>query len=339
MSPTKSAEGVAAAEYGKHGLDRETLLNMLRKMIKIRRFEERVERLFLIEGALVGPSHLYLGQEAVAAGAIGALSDDDLITTTYRGHGHAIAKGVPLKMLMAELFGKSTGSCKGLGGSMHAAMYPEKGLLYATAIVGSGIPIAAGVALALHQAGKRQVVMTFFGDGASNTGAFHEGMNLSSVWKLPVIFVCENNLYAMSTRADQAVAAEGIASRAQGYQMRSIIADGNDAAAVFFAAKEAIENARNGRGPTLLECMTYKLKGHGTYDKAEYRPKEEIEAWLKRDPINGFEARLLNAGLATNADFEKIEEEVAAEVEESVTFAKASPVLPFDELANYVYAR
>jgi TPP-dependent pyruvate/acetoin dehydrogenase alpha subunit len=326
-------------ELTKYALSGERLLQMLRKMIQIRRFEEAVERLFLQEGVLIGPSHLYLGQEAVAAGAISALKDDDLITSTYRGHGHAIAKGVPLKLLMAELFGKATGTCKGLGGSMHVAIYPEKGSLYATAIVGSGIPIATGVALAVQQLGKRQVVMTFFGDGATNTGAFHEGINLASVWRLPVIFVCENNLYAMSTRADYAVAAESIASRGQAYRMRSMIADGNDVVAVHLAAKEAIEKARSGEGPTLLECMTYKLHGHGVYDKGDYRPKEEVEAWLKRDPVNGLEANLLKANLAAQADFDRIEKEVAAEVEESVTFAKASPVLPFDELAKYVYAR
>ena len=339
MEITRTFKSVDAGNYARHGLSRERLLQMLRRMIEIRRFEERVEHLFLQEGVLIGPSHLYLGQEAVAAGAIGALNDDDLITTTYRGHGHAIAKGVPLKLLMAELFGKATGTCKGLGGSMHVAIYPEKGSVYATAIVGSGIVIANGIALALRQAGKRQVVMTFFGDGASNTGSFHEGMNLASVWKLPVIFVCENNLYAMSTRADQAVAAESVASRAEAYRMRSVLTDGNDAVAVFLAAKQAIENARNGHGPTLLECMTYKLKGHGVYDKAEYRPKEEVERWLKRDPINNFEARLLEAKLATQADFDQIEKQVAAEVEESVTFAKKSSVLPFEDLMKYVYAR
>lgn len=335
----KSIGPVEPEEYTKHGLSRQKLLWMFRKMFEIRRFEERVEQLFLQEGALIGPSHLYLGQEAVAAGAIGALDDDDLITTTYRGHGHAIAKRVPLKMLMAELFGKVTGTCKGLGGSMHVAIYPETGSVYATAIVGSGIPIAAGLALALHQAEKRQVVMTFFGDGASNTGAFHEGMNLAAVWKLPVIFVCENNLYAMSTRADQAVAAESVAGRAEAYRMRSIVVDGNDAVAVFLGAKEAIENARAGQGPTLLECMTYKLKGHGVYDKAEYRPREEVEQWLKRDPINSLQAKLLKANLTTRAEIDQIEKEVVAAVEESVTFAKSSPILPFQDLAKYVYVR
>jgi TPP-dependent pyruvate/acetoin dehydrogenase alpha subunit len=335
----RTVRSIKAEEYSKHGLTRGELLPMLRKMIEIRRFEERVERLFLQEGALIGPSHLYLGEEAVAAGAIGALNENDLITSTYRGHGHAIAKGVPMKPLMAELFGKSTGTCKGLGGSMHVAIHPEKGSLYATAIVGSGIPIATGVGLALQREGKQRVVMTFFGDGATNTGAFHEGINLASVWKVPVIFVCENNMYAMSTRADYAVAAESVATRAQAYKMQSMLADGNDAASVYLAAREAINSARGGGGPALLECVTYKLHGHGVYDKGEYRPKEEVDAWLKRDPINGLEARLLEARLAVQSDFDLIEKEVAAEVEEAVSFAKASPVLPFDELAKYVYVR
>ena len=339
MKSTKSPDVVSQAGYAKHGLTKERLLYMLRKMIEIRRFEECVERLFLQEGALIGPSHLYLGQEAVAAGTILALNDDDLITSTYRGHGHAIAKGVPLKMLMAELFGKATGTCKGLGGSMHVAIYPERGSMYATAIVGSGIPIATGMGLALQTEGRQRVAMTFFGDGASNTGAFHEGINLASVWKVPVVFVCENNLYAMSTRADYAVSAESVAARAQAYKMRSVTVDGNDAIAVFLAAKEAINVARSGQGPTLLECMTYKLKGHGVYDKGDYRPKEEIEEWLRRDPINMLETRLLRFDLATQTDFDQIEKEVAVEVEESVAFAKASPVLPFEDLARYVYAR
>jgi TPP-dependent pyruvate/acetoin dehydrogenase alpha subunit len=330
---------VPYTDYAKHGLTKQALLSMLRKMIKIRRFEERVERLFLQEGALIGPSHLYLGEEAVAAGAIAALNENDLITSTYRGHGHAIAKGVPMKPLMAELFGKSTGTCKGLGGSMHVAIYPEKGSMYATAIVGSGIPIATGVGLALQREGKQRVAMTFFGDGATNTGAFHEGINLASVWKVPVIFVCENNMYAMSTRADYAVAAESVAARAQAYKMESTVADGNDPVSVYLAARQAIDRARGGRGPTLLECLTYKLHGHGVYDKGEYRPKEEIDDWLKRDPINGLEARLLEAKLATQSDFGLIEKEVAVKVEDSVTFAKASSFLPFDEIAQYVYVR
>ena len=312
---------------------------MLCSMIAIRRFEERVERLYLQEGTLIGPSHLYLGQEAVAAGAISALNDDDLIVSTYRGHGHAIARGVPMNMLMAELFGKATGTCKGLGGSMHIPIFPEKGILYASAIVGSGVPITTGVGLALQEAGKQQVAMTFFGDGATNTGAFHEGINLAAVWKLPVVFVCENNLYAMSTRADQAIAAESVADRAVAYKMPAMTADGNDVVAVFLSAKEAIENARKGNGPTLLECITYKLKGHGVYDKAEYRPKEEVEEWRKRDPIDTFEAKLLKMKLASQADIDKIEKDVASSVEESVQFAKSSPVLPFEELANFVYAR
>lgn len=337
MSAT-TTKTVLPNEYEKHGLSRGLLLAMLRRMIQIRRFEERVERLFLQEGILIGPAHLYLGQEAVAAGTIGVLNNDDLIVSTYRGHGHAIAKNVPLKPLMAEIFGKATGTCKGLGGSMHISIAPEKGSVYASAIVGSGIPIAVGIALGLQRAGKRQVAATFFGDGASNTGAFHEGMNLASIWKLPLIFVCENNLYAMSTRVDCAIAAENVASRAVAYRMPGVAVDGNDLVATYLAMKQAVDRARKGEGPTLLECLTYKLKGHGIYDKAEYRPKEEVERWLKLDPINRLEENLLKSGLASNEDFEKIEKETAAEVEEAVEFAKASPVLPFEELAKYVYA-
>jgi TPP-dependent pyruvate/acetoin dehydrogenase alpha subunit len=336
---TKTVGPIEAEEYEKHGLSEERLLHMLRRMIEIRRFEECVERLFLQEGALIGPSHLYLGEEAIAAGALGALNDDDLIATTYRGHGHAIAKEVPMKPLMAELFGKATGTCKGLGGSMHVAIYPEKGSVYATAIVGSGIPIATGMGLALQQEAKGRVAMTFFGEGATNTGAFHEGINLASVWKVPVVFVCENNMYAMSTRADYAVAAESIAARALAYKMQSTVADGNDCVSVYIAAKEAVDAARKNKGPTLLDCITYKQKGHGVYDIGDYRPREEVEAWLKRDPIKAFEARLLKANLATQTDFDEIEEEVRIEVEESVKFARESPVLPFEELAKYVYVR
>jgi pyruvate dehydrogenase E1 component alpha subunit len=242
-----------------------------------------------------------------------------------------------MKPLMAEIFGKSTGTCKGIGGSMHISICPDQGSMYASAIVGSGVPIATGVALALQQAGKHQVAMTFFGDGATNTGAFHEGMNLAVVWKLPLVLVCENNQYAMSTRADQAVAAESIATRAQAYKMRGVSVDGNDVVAVRLATKDAVERARKGEGPSLVECVTYKLKGHGVYDKAEYRPKAEVEEWLKRDPIGRLEDSLLKLSLAKQADFDKIEKEVAAQVEESVEFAKSSPVLPFEELARLVY--
>jgi pyruvate dehydrogenase E1 component alpha subunit len=337
MSATTIGD-VSPNEYKKHGLGKELLLAMLRKMIQIRRFEERIERLFLQEGILIGPAHLYLGMEAVAAGTIGVLNKDDLIVSTYRGHGHAIAKNVPLKPLMAEIFGKATGTCKGLGGSMHISIAPEEGSVYASAIVGSGIPIAVGIALGLQHAGKRQVAATFFGDGASNTGAFHEGMNLASIWRLPLVFVCENNLYAMSTRVDCALAAENVAGRAVAYRMPGVAVDGNDVVATYLAMKEAVGRARKGEGPTLLECLTYKHKGHGVYDKAEYRPKDEVERWLKLDPISRLEESLLKSGLASNADFDEIEKEIAAEIEEAVEFAKASPILRFEELAKYVYA-
>jgi len=194
----------------KHGLNRETLRKILHKILLLRKFEEKVEELFLVKGLLIGPSHLYLGQEAIAVGAMMALEPTDLTVTTYRGHGHALAKDVPSKLCMAELFGKSTGNCKGLGGSMHVAIYPKTGSLYATAIVGSGIPIAAGVGLGLKLKKSKSIVATFFGDGAVNTGAFHEGVNMIALWKLPVLLFCENNQYAMSTPVKRAVSSPSI---------------------------------------------------------------------------------------------------------------------------------
>lgn len=338
MKTITTIEGVPHSDYAKHGLGRETLLGMLRKMIEIRRFEEKVEELFLVKGLLIGPSHLYLGQEAIAVGAVAALKSDDPIITTYRGHGHALAKGVSAKLAMAELFGKATGTCKGLGGSMHVAIYPEKGSLYATAIVASGIPIAAGVGLAFKYTRTDRIVLVFFGDGAVNTGAFHEGLNLAALWKLPVIFVCENNMYAMSTRVDRAVAGGSIAARGSAYGIDSMVANGNDVVAVYAAVKQAAERARRGVGPTLIECQTYKHKGHGVYDKGEYRPREEIEEWLGRDPILHFKEALTKAQVITESEIARMENEINLEIEESVKFGLESPLLPFDELSKLVYA-
>jgi len=316
-----------------YGLDEEKALNIYKKMVEIRKFEEKVEELFLVKGILSGPSHLYLGQEAVATGVLSALRREDLMVTTYRCHGHALAKGIDMKLVMAELFGKATGTCKGLGGSMHASIYPELGSIYATAIVGSGIPIAVGLAYSLKYQGKDNLVVCFFGDGAVNTGAFHEGMNLASLWKVPLLLVCENNFYAMSTRVDKAVSSSSIAQRALSYNMETLVVDGNDVLSVYAATKVAEEFIRRGDGPFFLECRTYRMKGHGVYDKAEYRPKEEVEEWLRRDPIKLYKEKLPFKG----EDLEKIEEEVKREVEEAVDFALRSPVLDFDELQNYVY--
>jgi len=310
---------------------------MLRKMLIIRKFEEKVEELFIVKGLLIGPSHLYLGQESIATGAMMALQREDLTVTTYRGHGHALAKDVPANLCMAELFGKSTGNCKGLGGSMHVAIYPKTGSLYATAIVGSGIPIAAGVGLGLKQKGSKQIAATFFGDGACNTGAFHEGMNLIAVWKLPVLLFCENNQYAMSTPVRLAVSSPTIAERARAYGMETMVVNGNDVVAVYVAAKAAAERARRSSLPTFLECLTYKMKGHGVYDKGDYRPKEEVAKWLERDPITTFKKRMIEQKILTTTEIDQLENSTRQEIEESVTFAMAGAPLPFDQIMNYVY--
>jgi TPP-dependent pyruvate/acetoin dehydrogenase alpha subunit len=307
-------------------------------MLLIRRFEEKIEELFLVKGMLIGPAHLYLGEEAIATGAIMALDKSDLTVTTYRGHGHALAKGVPAKLCMAELFGKSTGNCKGLGGSMHAAIYPQVGSLYATAIVGSGLPIAAGVGIALKHRKSPNIVATFFGDGAVNTGEFHEAMNLIALWKLPVLLFCENNQYAMSTNVKNAVSSPTIHERAQAYGMNTVVVDGNDVVAVYVAAKAAAEKARHEAQPTFVECLTYKMKGHGVYDKGDYRPKEEVEKWLARDPILTLKQGIIEKNLIAQSEIDAIDKSVNKEVEESVTFAIQSQPLPFEETFKFLYA-
>ncbi|MDH5441859.1 MAG: thiamine pyrophosphate-dependent dehydrogenase E1 component subunit alpha, partial [Candidatus Bathyarchaeota archaeon] len=248
-------------------------------MLEIRRFEEKVWDLFgrnLIPGTL----HLYIGEEATAVGVCVNLRVDDYITSTHRGHGHCIAKEARLEPMMAELLGKKTGYCKGKGGSMHVAD-ASVGILGATAVVGSGIPIAVGAGLSCKMRKTDQVVACFFGDGASNNGTFHESLNMAAIWKLPIVFVCENNLYAMGTRISNVTAIDNIAQRAIAYGMPGVTVDGNDAVAVFQAARGAVERARKGEGPTLLECQTYRHKGHSRFDPATYRPQEEVEEWMK----------------------------------------------------------
>jgi pyruvate dehydrogenase E1 component alpha subunit len=329
---------VSPKDYLNVGLSKDKLIWMLKKMMEIRFFEEKVEELYLMKGLITGPAHLYFGEEAVAVGVCSALENGDLIISNHRGHGHALAKGIPIKEVMAELFGKASGTCKGLGGSMHVAISPEKGSLFASAIVGSGIPIAVGVALAFKYEKSDRVVVTFFGDGAVNTGAFHEGVNLAAIWKLPVILVCENNMYAIGMKAEKAVALKNLAERALGYGISGLIVNGNDPVAVWLATKEAIEKARKGEGPTFLECKTYRLKGHGIYDQAKYRPKEEVEAWLKKDPIINFKKNLIELNVLSESDIQALENEIKRELDEAVDFAQKSPILPFEELKNYVYA-
>lgn len=311
---------------------------LLRKMIEIRKFEEKIEELFLVKGILIGPAHLYLGQEAIATGVCANLRKEDIVVTTYRCHGHAIAKGVSIKKLMAEMFGKKTGTCKGLGGSMHAAISLEDGIMLATAIVGSGIPIAAGIALANKYSNKDIVTVCFFGDGAVNTGAFHEGMNIACLWKLPLLLVCENNFYAMSTHISRSLSSKSIADRAASYNCGVFIVDGNDVLAVYEATRKAIDMIRKGSGPVFIEARTYKMKGHGVYDEGKYRDPNEVMKWLERDPIKIYKNKLIEEGMIKEAEVKKIEEEITKEIEEAVEFAMKSEVLDFKELYNLVWA-
>jgi len=317
-------------------LPRESLLEMYRKMLEIRFFEERVFELYG-QNLVPGTIHLYTGEEAVAVGACSALSKDDYVTSTHRGHGHCIAKGADLKRTMAEILGKKTGYCKGKGGSMHIADF-SIGMLGATAVVGAGLPIAVGAALSARLRKTDQVVTCFFGEGASNQGTFHESINMASAWKLPVIFVCENNLYAMGTRQSRIMNIEDIANRAASYGIPGVSVDGNDVLAIYEAACIATERARRGEGPTLIECKTYRQKGHSRVDSAKYRPREEVEEWLRRDPIRRLRDKLIQAGISTEAEVQEIEKRVSNEIEDAVKFAVDSTGPSPEEALEDVYA-
>jgi pyruvate dehydrogenase E1 component alpha subunit len=305
-------------------------------MVTIREFEEQLYYLFLTE-AMPGTMHQYTGQEAVATGVCAALRSTDYITSTHRGHGHAIAKGVPLRSLMAEVFAKDTGCCRGMGGSMHLSD-PAVGMLTATGIVGGGIPIATGAALSARLRGSGQVAVSFFGDGASNEGSFHESLNQAGVWKLPVIYVCENNLYGFSVPFSAASALPDIAARAACYGFPGVVVDGNDVLAVYQAALVAVERARHGKGPMLIECKTYRHRGHSRFEKSTYRGDEELQAWLRKDPIPRFRALLVEREVITEGDAERMRQEVLAELEDAVTFARQSPEPGLDAPLQYVYA-
>ncbi len=311
------------------------MIEMYRKMLEIRHFEEKVYDLYG-QNLVPGTIHLYAGQEAVAVGVCANLRKDDYITSTHRGHGHCIAKGAHLNKVMAEILGKKTGYCEGKGGSMHIADF-SVGTLGATAVVGAGIPIAAGAGLSIKLRKTDQVVVCFFGEGASNQGTFHEGINMAAIWNLPVVFVCENNLYAMGTRQSRVMAIENVADRAAGYGIPGVVVDGNDVMAVYEATHEAVKRARGGGGPTLIECKTYRHKGHSRFDPATYRPKEEVEEWLKRDPIKRFRARLLETKTLTAEEADEIEQEVVAAVEDAVKFALESPYPAPEQALEQVY--
>lgn len=317
-------------------LPKEKLAQMYRKMLEIRRFEEKVFELYG-QNLVPGTIHLYAGEEAVAVGVCSSLRNDDYITSTHRGHGHCIAKGAELKRTMAEILGKKTGYCKGKGGSMHIADF-NVGMLGATAVVGAGLPIAVGAGLSAKLRKTDQVVACFFGEGASNQGTFHESINMASAWSLPVIFVCENNLYAMGTHQSRIMNVENIADRAVAYGIPGVMVDGNDVLAVFEASQKAVDRARGGGGPTLIECKTYRHKGHSRVDPAKYRPKEEVEQWLARDPLKQFKGVLLQNSGFSQSEVQEIEEKVAADIEDAVKFAVQSPYPAPEEALEDVYA-
>src|SRR5690606_21929450 len=301
------------------------LREVLRKMYLIRRFEEGAEDSYM-RGLVHGTMHLSIGQEASAVGICMPLAPADQITSTHRGHGHCIAKGADVKRMFAEFFGKTTGYCKGRGGSMHIADVAG-GNLGANGIVGGGIPIAVGAALTAQKMKTGKVVISFFGDGANNEGAFHEALNMASIWKLPVIFVCENNGYGMSTSMARSTAVKNIADRAAAYSMPGVIVDGNNFSQVAEASHIAVERARRGEGPTLIESKTYRYRGHSKSDRNRYRTREEIEDWMtNRDPISLFEKELLEFGVIDQAGIEAVRVTVEKEIADALEFARQSPM-------------
>ena len=309
---------------------------LLRQMYTIRAFEERAEQLYAL-GKVHGTMHLSIGEEASAVGSIAALRPDDLILSTHRGHGHCIAKGADLNRMMAEFLGKETGYCRGRGGSMHIADVAG-GNLGANGVVGGGLPISVGVGLALRMQKRDEIVLCFFGDGAANNGAFHESLNMAAIWKLPVVFVCENNQYAMSLSVRRAFAIERISDRAAAYGMPGVTVDGNDLLAVYQAVSSAVQRARANQGPTLVENVTYRWRGHSKSDANRYRTREEIEAWKRKCPIRRFRTRLIEEGVLTEEEADRLEQEARQAIDAAVAFAEASPEPSLDTLEEGVYA-
>lgn len=315
----------------------EILLDIHNRMLRIRLFEERAGKL-AEDGKIPGALHLYAGQEAVAGGVMVHLSDEDQITSTHRGHGHLVAKGGEFDKMYAELFGRATGYCRGKGGSMHISNM-DLGMLGANGIVGAGPPIAVGAAFTNKFRKTNNVAIAFFGDGASNEGAFHEAANLAAVLKLPIVFVCENNGYGEYTPQAKHQAIVDVADRAAGYGMPGVVVDGMDAIAVYEAAGESIARARNGDGPTLLECKTYRFYDHSGVRGMglSYRTAEELEAWKKRDPITQLEKLLSEQGILTRNDAEGLRARIGAEIEAAIEFAEASPSPAVETLLDDVY--
>jgi pyruvate dehydrogenase E1 component alpha subunit len=318
------------------GVDKEELSHLLYQMVLIRRFEEKAAEWYA-KGRIRGFLHLYIGQEAVAVGSISKLSPEDYIYTHYREHGHAIARGVDPKAVMAELFGKVTGASGGLGGSMHIFDVSRR-FMGGYAIVAGHMPLACGTALACKQLGSTAVAVCYLGDGAVNEGAFHESLNLAAVWKLPVLFICENNFYGMGTAASRVSAMTEVHKRVEAYGIRAEQVDGMDVLAVAKKTEQAVQLIRRGEGPFFLEAMTYRFRGHSMADPELYRDKSEVEHWRASDPITTFEAALIAAGQLTQAELDAIHDRVEIEAEGAVQFAEESPAPEVSSLYDNIYA-
>jgi pyruvate dehydrogenase E1 component alpha subunit len=316
--------------------DRDHAVHLLREMTRIRRFEERCVELYSA-ASIRGFMHLYIGEEAVAVGVMEALTPEDAVVATYREHGHALARGVPAASIMAEMFGKVEGASRGRGGSMHIFHAPTR-FFGGNAIVGGGLPVAAGLALADRMQHRDRVTAWFFGEGAVAEGEFHETMNLAALWRLPVLFCCENNLYAMGTALERSESATDIALKAASYQVASWAVDGMDVVAVEDAARRAAAEIRAGGGPVFLELRTFRFRAHSMYDPERYRGKEEVERWRERDPLTTFPAQLTAAGWLTADDLGAIEAEVADEIAAAVAAADSGTLEPLADLTRFVYS-
>ncbi len=317
-------------------IEKVKLIDMYRIMLRIRRFEEQCAREFA-GNRIPGTVHLYIGEEAIATAVCANLNTDDFVTGTHRGHGHVIAKGATTDKMMAEIYGRETGYCKGKGGSMHIAD-PDIGILGANGIVGGGICVATGAGIACEMKGKGQVTVCFLGDGSTNEGAFHEGVNLAAIWDLPVIFVIENNLYAEKTRISNATRVIDLSDRCRSYGIPGVSIDGNDVLKVYETAGEAISRAREGQGPTLIECKTYRWHGHFEGDAQEYKGKEEADEWKAKDPLKRYRDYLLENGILSEAEADKMDEEMVQEIEDAVKFAQDSPFPSPEETEEDVFA-
>ena len=326
-----SASALTAESVG-----REHAHELLRQMLRVRRFEEKCVELYSAQ-QIRGFLHLYIGEEAVAVGVMQALRPEDAIVATYREHGHALVRGIPMKAVMSEMYGKQSGSSRGRGGSMH--IFDAATRFYGgNAIVGGGLPLAVGLALADKMRGIERVTACFFGEGAVAEGAFHESMNMAALWDLPVLFCCENNLYAMGTAIERSESETDVALKAAAYALPAWPVDGMDVLAVEQAARHAAEIVRGGGGPGFLELRTYRFRAHSMYDPELYREQTEVDEWRKRGPIHLFTKRLREAGMLTDDDLETIERDIAAEIAESIAFAEAAPFEPIEDLARFVYA-